>query len=72
MGNPALGRVHITAEYVVDMNDERMVSQAKDALYDDVMNAVKYNELPQMIEVDKEDGLSVNDIPEFLLEDKDE
>ena len=64
-----LGRVVISAGYVVDLDDEEMVDHAKESLFEDIMNAVKYNELGGYIEVDKkpDPDLTEQDIPSFLL-----
>ena len=65
-----LGKVVINLEYVVDLSNERMVNEAKDALYEDLMSAYKYNGLADWIGVrEGDEGLSESDIPEFLLEE---
>jgi len=62
-----LGKVYINASYIVDLDNRDMVEDAKLCLYEDLMNAVKYDELYLWIDVKSEDGLSQNDIPAFLL-----
>lgn len=65
-----LGKVKIELEYIVDLDNQDMVDQAKNALYEDLMNAAKYEELFDMIEVTDEDKtLKETDIPEFLREE---
>jgi hypothetical protein len=64
-----IGRVYIPSAYIVDLDDEEMVERAKTCMYEDIMNAVKYNELENWIEddpVDPEENFSEADIPEFL------
>lgn len=66
-----LGKVKIELEYIVDLDNQDMVDQAKNALYEDLMNAAKYEELFDMIEVTDEDKtLKEEDIPEFLIEEE--
>ena len=70
--NMRLGKVKIEMEYVVDLDNEDMINEAKNALYEDLMNAYKYNKIYNHIEVTEQDeSLKECDIPEFLLE-KDE
>lgn len=65
-----LGKVKIELEYVVDLDNEDMVNNAKNCMYEDIMNIVKYEELFDMIEVTDEDKtLKEEDIPEFLIEE---
>jgi len=62
-----LGKVGITYFYVVDLENETMIDEAKDCIFEDIMNAVKNDELENYIGVieDKE-RLSEESIPEFL------
>lgn len=65
-----LGKVKIELEYVVDLDNEDMVNNAKNYMYEDIMSIVKYEELFDIIEVTDEDKtLKEEDIPEFLIED---
>lgn len=66
-----MGKVIISAEYFVDLDNNGMVDEATECLYDDIMNAVKYNKLHNYIEVEPAPEANESDIPEFLL-DKDE
>ena len=66
-----LGRVQISMSYVVNLNDADMVQEAKDCLYEDLMNAYKYDEIGANIEVIKTND-KASDIPEFLLGSVDE
>ncbi len=61
-----LGRVVLKIEYIVDLNDERMVRTAKSSIVDDVKTAVYYGELVKHIEEVPDDTLKPEDIPSFL------
>ncbi|MHA2403854.1 MAG: hypothetical protein ACXADH_12740 [Candidatus Kariarchaeaceae archaeon] len=61
-----LGVVKFNYEITVDMDDPEMVQHGIDCFYEDVMNAYKYDELNNMIEVEEREGLHESDIPEFL------
>ena len=64
-----LGKVSITHEYVVDLDNKDMVDHAKESLKEDIDSMVKYNEVDHAISIIKNSkGLSQNDIPEFLLD----
>jgi hypothetical protein len=66
-----LGKVKIEIEYVVDLDNDDMVEEATNCLYEKIMNAVKYNEVFDYIKVTDEDKtLKEKDIPEFLKEDE--
>lgn len=60
------GKVHIPTHYVVDLDDESMADEAKTCMFEDLMNAVKYDELANWIDVVEDSSLSEEDIPEFL------
>jgi len=64
-----LAKVCVSHHYIVDLDNADMVEEAKNALYEDIMNSVKYNELFSCIDViTKEDSKewADTDIPEFL------
>ena len=62
-----LGKIYLSTHYVVDLDDKRMIDEAKICLLEDLMNATKYNELPSWLKIGPEDSdLSEADIPEFL------
>ena len=63
-----LGRVIIRTSYVVDLDNDSMIEEARDCLYEDVMNAVKFDELQNYIEVVEDKKAKVSDIPDFLKE----
>ena len=62
-----LGGVVINIGYVVDLDNEEMVRNAMDTLYEDVMNAYQYNEIGNWITTETMDGLLESDIHDFLL-----
>ena len=64
-----LGKVYISSEYVVDLDNKYMVDEAKECMLEDLLNAVKFDELPSWINVAEDDNLSEADIPEFLIGD---
>jgi len=61
-----LGKVYISAHYVVDLDDESMVDDAKISFYEDLMNAIKHDEIQHWIDVKEDSSLSAENIPEFL------
>ncbi len=63
-----LGRVSFKVNYVVDLDNQAMVDEAKQCVFEDVMNAVKYDEVPAHITVEYDPAAKREDIPEFLLE----
>jgi hypothetical protein len=64
-----LGKITIDLEYVVDLDNEEMVEYAKNCIYEDVMSAMKYNEIQNYIKVGDEDkSLTEDDIPAFLTD----
>jgi hypothetical protein len=71
-----LGKVKIKFEYVVDLDSEYMIKEAKYALCHDLMNALyplhqcKHSKIHEIIEVTEQDNnLEPSDIPIFLTED---
>lgn len=67
-----MGRVHVNGFYVVDLDDPDMIEHAKDALYEDLMNAIKYNQLYEWIEPVEDKTMVEEDICEFLLDEDDD
>ena len=65
-----LGRVCIEHSYIVDLDNQDMVDEAKDALFTDIMSAHNYQELGQMIKVVNAPDADEGDIPEFLMEEE--
>jgi hypothetical protein len=64
-----LGKVKVTMDIVVDMDDPEMVTDAKRMLYEELMNSYKYDELFDWIDVEEAPDASENDIPECLTEE---
>jgi hypothetical protein len=70
MAKDKFKRVVLDLYYVVRAGDDNMERYAKDSLYEDIMNLVKYNELYDAITVIDAPGAKESDIPEFLIEDE--
>lgn len=64
---PKLGRVSFNINYVVDLDNKDMVAEAKQCVFEDVMDAVKHDEVTAHIKVAADETATENDIPEFLL-----
>ncbi|MCK4977773.1 MAG: hypothetical protein KAS36_12640 [Anaerolineales bacterium] len=64
------GRI-VVYSYVVDLDNEEMIERAKTCAYEDIMNAVKYNEVGNLLSVEEASGLDPSDIPEFLKDEGD-
>jgi hypothetical protein len=69
---PRLGRVTYSVNYVVDLDNKDMVDEAKQCVFEDVMNAVKYDEVTNWINVEDAPDADPSDIPEFLLKQNDD
>jgi hypothetical protein len=65
-----LGRICVDLNYIVDMDNEEMVRHATEALYEDLMQGVKYGDLTNWIRVSEDKDAKEDMIPEFLLEEK--
>lgn len=65
-----LGRVELSFGYTVDVNDHDMIDEAKECVYEDVMQAVKDNTLDTWIKTRLAPEKTEADIPEFLLDSK--
>ena len=65
---PNLGRVTFNVSYVVDLDNKNMVDDAKQCVFEDVMNAVKHDEVAALITVATDSTATQEDIPEFLLD----
>lgn len=67
-----LGKVTLEISYVVDLDDPSMVDHAKECIYEDIVDAVKHNEVDSHINIDHDDGtLQESDIPSFLFDTED-
>ena len=68
-----MGKVYITSQYTVDLDNNRKVDEAKDCLVEDITNAVKDNdEMAAYIKVEEDSSLLEADIPEFLKDEDDD
>jgi hypothetical protein len=65
---PKMGKVCIHLEYFVDLNNDAMVQDAKECLYEDVMSLVKCDEIFDSIGVEEAPEATEKDIPSFLTE----
>lgn len=65
-----LGTVEYSIRYVVDLDNDDMVSHAQEAIYDDICAAAKHNEIERGIKIDSNNSdLTEDMIDSFLLED---
>ena len=64
-----LGRVKIAHSYVVDLDNEEMCKEAATCLYEDLLNAVKFDELDLWIETVEDSTAVESDIASFLTEE---
>ena len=70
-----LGKVEINYGYVVDLDSEQMVEQAKLCLFEDMINFYKYDQIEEHIGIrpnqvtEYSTTFSEDDIPSFLIED---
>lgn len=64
-----LGKIQLSLSYVVDLDNQEMVDHAKQCLYEDLENMVKYNEISSWIAEYEDKKLKESDIPSFLVED---
>lgn len=67
-----LKRLVIDLGYVIKDGDDQMEQHAKEAFYEDIMSAYKYDDLWNQISVIDAPDATEKDIPEFLLEDDSE
>jgi len=65
-----LGRISLDLNYIVDMDNEEMVRHAIEALYEDLMQGVKYGDLANWIRISEDKDAKEDMIPEFLLEEQ--
>jgi hypothetical protein len=63
-----LGRIYLDLKYIVDMDNDDMVAHAIEALYEDLMQGVKYGNITDWIDVVEDKNATEDMIPEFLLE----
>jgi hypothetical protein len=65
-----LGRICVDLNYIVDMDNEEMVRHATEALYEDLMQGIKYGDIANWIRVSEDNNAKEDMIPEFLLEEQ--
>jgi len=63
-----LGRICVDLNYIVDIDNDEMVRHATEALYEDLMQGVKYGNITNWIDVIEDKNAKEDMIPEFLLE----
>ena len=63
-----LGRICVDLNYIVDMDNDEMVRHATEALYEDLMQGIKYGDLANWIRISEDKNAKEDMIPEFLLE----
>ena len=63
-----LGRICVDLNYIVDMDNDEMVRHATEALYEDLMQGIKYGDLANWISISEDKNAKEDMIPEFLLE----
>jgi hypothetical protein len=63
-----LGRICVDLNYIVDIDNDEMVRHATEALYEDLMQGIKYGDLTNWIRVSEDKNATEDMIPEFLLE----
>lgn len=68
---PRMGLVRFELSYAVDLNDKEMVDHAKECLYEDIMSMVKHDETFNCIRVEENSDIEYDNIPEFLLGERD-
>jgi len=67
--NKRLGVVKLNMKYVVDLDDEDMVSEAKQCLFEDITSMLNADELFDTITVESDDTVTWEDVPDFLKEE---
>jgi hypothetical protein len=65
-----LGRISLDLNYIVDMDNEEMVRHATEALYEDLMQGIKYGDLANWIRISEDKDAKEDMIPEFLLDEQ--
>jgi len=63
-----LGRICVDLNYIVDIDNDEMVRHATEALYEDLMQGIKYGDLVNWIRVSEDKNATEDMIPEFLLD----
>lgn len=58
----------ITLSYVVPADKPEAIEYAKNSLYEDLMNAYKYGEVCDLIDVEEAPDANYSDVPDFISE----
>ena len=66
------GRVTFSISYVVDLDDEEMIDEAREMVAEDVAAAIRHTELDAWIDVEHDADATEADIVDYLLESRDE
>ena len=64
----AFVRVRLSGDYTV-LNDPEMIQEARKALFEDIMNAAKYEELGDWITTEPAPDGNLDQVPDYLLEE---
>lgn len=65
-------KVCITLSYIVPADNVEAINYAKESLYEDLMNAYKYDEVFAWIDVEEAPDANASDVPDFIKEHIDE
>ena len=76
MSRTRIGTVSLSLKYVVDLDDDDMVCQAKECVYEDLVQVLVKNsgldEFYAMLDVKHDPKLTEDDIDDFLRESAEE
>lgn len=61
-------RVCVSHSYIVPADNPEAVEYAKTSLYEDLMNAYKYDEVVDLIDVEDAPDADASDVPDFINE----
>ena len=61
-------KVCITLSYVVPADEDEAIEFAKNSLHEDLMNAYKYGEVYDLIDVEEAPDADYSDVPDFISE----
>lgn len=65
-------KVCISHSYIVPADNDEAINYAKESLYEDLMNAFKYEEVFELIDVEEAPDADASDVPDFIKEHIDE
>ena len=61
-------KVCVSLSYVVPAYNDDAIAYAKEALYEDLMNSIKYDEVAGLIDVEDVPNAVASDVPDFISE----